>query len=550
MMEANEARRNRRGWIGFAAGLMAGVAATGIVLWLNVAFGGVSLPEAVGAALTLLLPVSWFDALHHLLGVDAKHDLFFLLLVGQCLVFALSGALFQRIVTPAGHQIKWSQGFLLALLLWLLTGLILLPITGAGIFGAQLQARLGIGLLSLTIVGVAFAVLLVLLQRWLMARFPAQPAEQAPERQTRRGEESVSTLSRRTLVKGGVALVALAGVGAGLWRLLSEAASASKVPVAQLLHGYTAKIVPPPRPNYGKLQPIAGLSPEITSNDDYYFVSKNLFADPTIDANTWQLTVDGQVDHPFTLTYQQALAEPMQRQYESMLCISNDVGGPYMSNALWEGIPLRHLLQRAGVKPGATKVVFSAADNYSDSLHLTKALETTTLLALQMNGVALPQEHGFPARLLVPGLYGMKHAKWITHIEVVNYNYQGYWQQRGWTDAAGVHLTSRIDTPSDGAQLAARRPTFIAGVAFSGDQGISEVDVSTDAGKTWQRATLKEPLSSLTWVLWELAWQPPVGTSIVTVRAIDLQGNVQSPQTAPPLPDGSSGYHSITVSAV
>jgi DMSO/TMAO reductase YedYZ molybdopterin-dependent catalytic subunit len=219
-----------------------------------------------------------------------------------------------------------------------------------------------------------------------------------------------------------------------------------------------------------------------------------------------------------------------------------------MSNALWEGIPLMDLLQRAGLKPGATKVVFHAADDYTDSIHLTKALEPTTLIAARMNGVTLPQEHGFPARMLVPGIYGMKHCKWLTHIEVVNYDFQGYWQDRGWSDAAPVRMTSRIDTPLTGSTVPTNRTTYIAGVAFSGNQGISEVDVSTDAGQSWQRATLKQPLSGLTWVLWELAWQPPrAGNYTVLVRAIDLQGNVQDPNVAPPLPNGSSGYHTITL---
>ncbi len=156
----------------------------------------------------------------------------------------------------------------------------------------------------------------------------------------------------------------------------------------------------------------------------------------------------------------------MQQQYESMMCVSNEVGGPYMSNALWEGIPLKDLLQRAGIQAGATKVVLHAADDYSDSIHLTKALESITLLALRMNGVTLPQEHGFPARQLVPGIYGMKHCKWITRIEVVNYDYQGYWQQRGWSDPSPVRLTSRIDTPTNGATITANRPTSVAGVAL------------------------------------------------------------------------------------
>ncbi len=143
----------------------------------------------------------------------------------------------------------------------------------------------------------------------------------------------------------------------------------------------------------------------------------------------------------------------------------------------------------------------------------------------------------------------MKHCKWLNRIEVVNYDYQGYWQQRGWSDAAPIRMTARIDTPLDGSSVTANTTTYIAGVAFSGNQGISEVDVSTDGGQTWQRATLKQPLSALTWVLWELTWQPGPGNYEVVARAIDLEGNVQSPIEAPPLPDGSSGYHTITVTA-
>jgi hypothetical protein len=168
-------------------------------------------------------------------------------------------------------------------------------------------------------------------------------------------------------------------------------------------------------------------------------------------------------------------------------------------------------------------------------------------MAVRMNGETLPQEHGFPARMLVPGIYGMKHAKWLVHIEVVNYDYQGYWQQSGWSDSANVRMTSRIDTPLQNAGLAANKETYVAGVAFSGNKGIGEVDVSFDNGVSWQRATLQRPFSDLTWVLWEIAWRPGVGIYTILVRAIDLQGNVQDPHTAPPLPDGSSGYDSVTV---
>jgi hypothetical protein len=141
----------------------------------------------------------------------------------------------------------------------------------------------------------------------------------------------------------------------------------------------------------------------------------------------------------------------------------------------------------------------------------------------------------------------MKHVKWLTHIEVVNTNFLGYWQQSGWDDAAPIRMTTRIDTPGTNSVLHANQPAYIAGVAFSGNKGISEVDVSLDAGHTWRRATLKRPLSALTWVLWELPWLPTTGNYTVVARAIDMEGNVQDPTVAPPAPYGSSGYHTIAI---
>lgn len=550
---------------GFLAGLAAGIVATASMLILSLLFAGLSLPEVVGSALTAIMPASVFDYLHQTIGADAKHYLFDGIVVGQCLVFGLCGGAY-NLLLAAWHnrsatttatsnqkntaksftiaQLPYYHGLLLAAILWLLVGLIFLPLLGAGVFGAQLSIGFINSAITLAIVGVIFGLLFVLCQNWLINR----AAQQAQS--TSNDDEDVA-LSRRALLQRGLVIAGVGILGVGVWRFITQGVPSSAAPVARLIQHFKSKIVPPPIPHYGTIHETKFLSSEITSNDQFYIVSKNLFSDPTVDSSSWHLTVNGLVDHPFTLTYQELLAMPMQKQYESMMCVSNEVGGEYMSNAQWEGVRLKDLLDRAGVQKGAIKVVLYAVDDYSDSIHLEKALEPTTLLAVHMNGATLPQGHGFPVRVLVPGIYGMKHCKWLTRIEVVSDDYQGYWQQRGWSDAAPIRMTARIDTPLIGVDTQVNQTTYIGGVAFSGNKGISEVDVSLDGGTTWHIATLERPLSNLTWVRWQYPWQPTTrGTYTLVVRAIDLEGNVQDPNQAPPAPDGSSGYDSFDISVV
>ncbi len=496
------------------------------------------------------MPPPLFDFLHMLIGGDAKHYLFYGIFAGQCLAFALTGGLSALIFGSARFseesapgQLRWFNGLLLAALLLLVTGFVFLPLTGVGIFGALLVIGPINTLSSLAAVGVVFGLLFVGIYNWLLLK------DQQKQGTATSQEIEEARSSRRELVRSGLIMLGIGALGVLAWRFISGGISTNSAASSSLLNKYKSKVTPPPTPNYGAFQPVAGLSPEVTSNDQYYVVSKNLFSDPTVDGTTWHMSIHGMVNHPYTLTYNDLMALPMKQQYESMMCISNEVGGPYMSNAKWEGVPLVDLLNRAGIQAGASKVVLTAVDDYSDSIHLVKALEPTTLVAVRMNDTTLPQGHGFPARLLVPGIYGMKHVKWINEIEVVATDFQGYWQTRGWSDAAPIRLTSRIDTPLDGVALHAKKPTYIAGVAFSGNKGISEVDVSLDNGNTWQPALLERPLSNLTWVLWELPWTPSTGGHTIMVRAIDMEGNVQDPSQAPPLPDGSSGYHTINVSA-
>jgi DMSO/TMAO reductase YedYZ molybdopterin-dependent catalytic subunit len=234
-------------------------------------------------------------------------------------------------------------------------------------------------------------------------------------------------------------------------------------------------------------------------------------------------------------------------QWQTLECISNDVGGDFMSTARWDGVPVAALLDRAGgVDPRAKKAVFYAADGYADSFPVAQVLDSGALLATAMNDETLPAEHGYPVRLLVPGTYGMKNVKWVTIIELVDTDFRGYWQQRGWTDDATVKTLSRIDVPRKGTAAAAGI-TRIAGVAFAGRRGISRVEVSDDGGETWRPATLRAPKGPYTWTLWEVPWGPPPGQYRLAVRATDGTGALQRSEKAPTLPDGASGYHTVTV---
>lgn len=293
---------------------------------------------------------------------------------------------------------------------------------------------------------------------------------------------------------------------------------------------------------------VTGLAPEITSNEDFYNVDINVVK-PMVDGERWRLKVHGLVDRPLELSYM-GLQEGFEvvEMAHTLTCISNEVGGDLISTAVWRGVRLRDVLEKGGLQEGVVDIVFRAAEGYSDSIPLEKALEPTTLLVFGMNGVALPKEHGFPVRVIVPGIYGMKNVKWVTEIEAVATDYQGYWMVRGWSDEARIKTESRIDAPQDGATV--REGSTIAGVAWAGDRGVERVEVSTDRGTTWQPAQLKRELSPLAWRLWAVSLPPGGKGRRIMVRAVDKTGSVQTSQSSPPHPDGASGYHVIEVDIV
>lgn len=293
---------------------------------------------------------------------------------------------------------------------------------------------------------------------------------------------------------------------------------------------------------------IEGLSPEITSVADHYVVDIDVF-DPSVEADGWQLTVDGLVDEALELDLASLQAEfEVVEEFSVMTCISNEVGGSLVGNSAWGGVRLADVLERAGVSDGAVDVVLRAADGYTDSIPVAVAMEPFTLLAVSQNGMPLTQEHGFPCRLRVPSIYGMKNVKWLTSIEVVAEDFQGYWMERGWSDEAVVKTESRIDVAGVDGVAETGQETWIAGVAWAGSRGISKVEVSTDGGATWQEALLKEPLAPNAWRLWAYRWTPArSGESVVLCRATDGRGVTQTKKTTDPHPSGASGYHSLTV---
>ena len=246
-------------------------------------------------------------------------------------------------------------------------------------------------------------------------------------------------------------------------------------------------------------------------------------------------------------------------QYNTLECVSNSLGGDLISNARWKGVRLKDLLEKAQVQQGAVYAVFTCADGYDVGIPMERALVEGTLLAYEMNGATLPQEHGYPLRVIVPGLYGMMNAKWLVDIEVVDKVHQGFWQREGWDNDAKYQTGSTIVTPGDSfvrdkfvelgqANILAGSKTPIAGIAFAGDRGIMKVEVSIDGGTTWENASLKDPLSGYTWVFWATEWNPPAkGDYRIMVRATDKTGNVQTATIQNAFPSGATGYDIVDI---
>lgn len=358
------------------------------------------------------------------------------------------------------------------------------------------------------------------------------------------GERAADPSRRQFLIKS-LALLAGAILAGSLGRYLLNRAHPPGSPVSAT----PPKAVSTVAPLTAEEQLSApGLTPLVTANGDFYRVDTSLLV-PEVDAATWHLHISGMVDHPRTYSYEDLHAMPLIEQYVTLACVSNTIGGNLVGNALWTGVRLKEILAAAGVQVGATQIVGRAIDGFTVGFPTSWALDPSRepMVVLGMNREPLPADHGYPARLIVPGLFGYVSAtKWLAEIELTTrQKFDGYWVQLGWDKDGPILTESRIDHPGYLEKFPAG-PTWIDGMAWAPDRGIIRVEVRIDSGQ-WNQAEISRAISKATWVQWMWLWQAEPGEHTIEARATDGTGQVQTSVPTEPQPDGATGYPSIQV---
>ena len=354
---------------------------------------------------------------------------------------------------------------------------------------------------------------------------------------------------RRSLLQAGGALAIGSIVAGGLGRYLVQRRSA---PVTAGPDGVPAAPRPAEIPAGADIATTdlatAGLTPLVIPNESFYRID-TAFVVPTVDRDEWRLKVTGLVDREVTLTYDELVSLPILEQYVTIACVSNEVGGNLVGNAKWTGVALREVLEMAGVQPAADQLVGRSVDGFTAGMPVEWVMDPgrEPLIAVAMNGEPLPRVHGYPARLIVPGLYGYVSAtKWLSELELTRFDtFDGFWIPRGWAAKAPILTQSRIDVPNPNALLKAGTVP-VAGVAWAPDRGIRGVEVRVDEG-AWAPARLSAPISTATWVQWLFLWEATPGSHLLEVRAIDGTGDVQTDERSAPAPDGARGHHMLRV---
>lgn len=504
---------------GVIAGLVAAVVMT--VVMLVLAWFRVATPLAIigdrlsvfispGPFLSIMGRVGGYNHLKQL-GVGST-------MAGQIAVGAIAGAVFGffKRHRPQHRASAWTISIFVVLPI-IAAGVLLWPVLGTSYFGLPIgAARL------VTLIG--FALSVFAFERTLVAGFHFLTRSKAIENGA---GEFTPAISRRALVLGGFGLL-VAGGAVALLRKLYRVATFS----------YDGTQYKGP-----------GVQP-VTPNELFYCVTKNV-VDPRVNVRLWHLEVNGLAQNRATYRLADLKGFPTVEQETTLMCISNGLDAGLMSNAFWKGVALRDLIDPAAPLSDAARVRLHGVDNYIDTIPLDKALEATTLLAYEMNGVPLPDRHGFPLRAIVPGYFGEKHVKWLTRIELASANAKGFYEAQGWGPDFIVPTRSRIDVPSYNAQFSLgqlRDPIQVKGVAFGGDRGISRVEISDDDGETWDEAKINYPGTKVTWALWSYDWRPDEADDYtLVVRATDGEGAVQEFEEDRGWFSGVTGFHKIVV---
>src|SRR5437667_2524779 len=520
--------RTKAIFAGLVAGLLGGIVMTTVMLLL--AALGVATPLVIiGDRLSVFIPPGPFLSLmgklggyNHLkqIGVGST-------IVGQLVVSAIGGVIFGLFArrNPARLSAMWTISIFV--LLPIVAGAIALwPVLGTSYIGLPIDvARL------VTLIG--FALCVFLFERTLILgfQFPATRKMPPSPRLRRAGGkadyEFTPAIGRRAFVLSAIG-VAAAGGGVALVRKLYRAATFSYDGTQ-----YKGRIVEP-----------------ITPNELFYCVTKNV-VDPKVNVDLWHLEVNGLVQNRATWRFQDFVGLPAHEQQTTLMCISNGLDAGLISNAIWKGVPLRDLLERAAPLSNAVRVRLHGVDNYTDTISLEKAMKPTTLLAYEMNGVRLPHRHGYPLRVVVPGYFGEKHVKWLTRIELTDANAKGFYETQGWGPDFITPTRSRIDVPDYDSRFTIgelQQPIEVKGMAYGGDRGISRVELSFDDEKSWRDAEIYYSGGDLAWSLWKTEWKPDaVGDYVFVVRATDGEGDVQEFEEDRGWFSGVSGFHQILV---
>ena len=499
---------------GLIVGALAGLIASGFMLWAGRNWGGSIVAQLLAERTTAELPLSVVREALGNLEENAKPVALIGITAGQIIGAAFGALMYARF---AGALIRSRIIGALALsgAAWLVLSLVAAPVGGIGLFALDSPLGAGQTQINFLVTSMVYGVVVAALVPW-----PALSS---------RAEDR----SRRTVLK-------VAGLGAlaipAIWATRYIGSHANRLrTVADTDAAFRATA------GEGTFE-AAGMPEFYTPLDAFYVVSKNI-VDPTVAEMDWSLEIGGLVDNPMTLSYSDLLLRDSRDMASTLECISNRVGGTYISNTVWTGFPLKSLLDEAGLQDGVVDIKLEAADGYSESIPLDEAIQEDTMLVYLMDGLPLTDKHGFPARLIVPNIFGMKNVKWITRVEAVAEDFQGYWQERRWSDVATVVTMSRLDIPREGFEADFGSTVELGGVAFAGDRGISKVEVTTDGGLTWNEADLSEVPSNRTWRLWRYdhaATEP--GVRRVAVRATDGDGELQTSEEREPLPDGATGW--------